>query len=68
MNKIKEIRTNLGLSQKDLAEKIGVTEATICRIERGTSKSPQFKTRREIAKALKVKVEELGFNGNNGAD
>ena len=34
-NKLKEMRTRRGLTQKELADKIGVTESYICQIENG---------------------------------
>lgn len=35
--KIKELRTQLGLTQKQLAEKAGVIEVTVCRNEKAAS-------------------------------
>ncbi|MDE7082425.1 MAG: helix-turn-helix domain-containing protein [Clostridia bacterium] len=35
---IKKLRTELGLSQKELAEKIGVAQNTVAQYEKGTSK------------------------------
>jgi transcriptional regulator with XRE-family HTH domain len=34
---LKDLRARMGLSQKQLAEAIGVDQATICRIEQGKS-------------------------------
>ncbi len=64
MNKLKEIRLRKNISQEDLAMKTGFTEATINRIETGRVKSPHFFTRKKLAKALSVTVEELGFDGH----
>lgn len=36
--KLKAIRANLGLSQKETADKLGVTLSRYMRIEKGTSK------------------------------
>lgn len=36
--RIKMLRTELGLSQKDLAVKVGVAQNTIAQYEKGTSK------------------------------
>lgn len=38
-NRIKELRCELGLSQKQLAEKIGVATNTVSQYESGTSKT-----------------------------
>ncbi len=62
MNNLKTIRIRKNISQEDLALKTGFTEATINRIETGKVKSPHFFTRKKLAKALGVLVEELGFN------
>jgi transcriptional regulator with XRE-family HTH domain len=62
MNRLKEVREGLLMTQPDLADKTGLTVATICRIERGQRK-PRFQTQRRLARALKVSVAELEFNG-----
>jgi DNA-binding XRE family transcriptional regulator len=63
MNRLKELREKALMTQPDLADKTGLTVATICRIEKG-HRRPHFVTQRKIARALKVTVEELEFNGN----
>ncbi len=62
MNNLKELREKALMTQADLSDKTGLTIATICRIERGKRK-PHFHTQRRLARALKVMVAELGFNG-----
>ena len=52
---IKSMIDNSGLSQRDLAKKIGVTEASISRYVKG-DRSPKFETMVAIAKACKCKV------------
>lgn len=37
--RIKELRNEFGMSQKDLAEKIGVAQNTIAQYEKGTAKT-----------------------------
>ena len=64
MNNIRAIREKALMTQADLALKTGFTGATINRVETGRVKSPHFFTRKKIAQALKVTVEELGFNRN----
>lgn len=51
---IREKREELGLSQKELAEKSGITQSFLCDIEQGRSK-PSIDVAIKIAKVLKVK-------------
>ena len=51
-----ETRTDLGMSQKELAEKSGVRQSNISRIERGTC-SPTIRTLSELAYAMGKKLE-----------
>ena len=51
---IKEKREQLGISQKALAEKVGISQSFLCDIEQGRCK-PSLVTAIKIAKALKIK-------------
>lgn len=51
---IKEKREELGMSQKELAEKSGITQSFLCDIEQGRSK-PSIDVAIKLAKVLKVK-------------
>lgn len=51
---IKEKREQLGISQKALAEKVGISQSFLCDIEQGRCK-PSIDTAIKLAKALKVK-------------
>ena len=51
---IREKREELGLSQKELAEKSGITQSFLCDIEQGRTK-PSFDVAIKLAKVLKVK-------------
>lgn len=51
---IRDKREELGLSQKELAEKSGITQSFLCDIEQGRSK-PSIDVAIKIAKVLKVK-------------
>ena len=51
---IKEKREELGLSQKELAEKSGITQSFLCDIEQGRSK-PSIDVAIKLAKVLNVK-------------
>ena len=59
---IKRIREQREISQVALAEKVGVTQAMICQIERGT-KNPSVQVAALIAKVLDCTVDELLNNG-----
>ena len=51
---IREKREELGLSQKELADKSGITQSFLCDIEQGRSK-PSIDVAIKLAKVLKVK-------------
>ena len=51
MNSIREKREELGISQKDLAEKCGIAQSTLCDIEMGRS-NPSIHVAVRIAEAL----------------
>ena len=57
VNKIKEIRIGKGISQKELATKLGIKPPTLSQIE--SSKNPQASTLIKIAEALKCNVSDL---------
>ena len=50
---IREKREELGLSQKELAEKSGITQSFLCDIEQGRSK-PSIDTALKIAEVLNI--------------
>ncbi|MCH3963006.1 MAG: helix-turn-helix domain-containing protein [Clostridium sp.] len=56
--KIKKIRESKNLTQKQLAEKIGVTPVTITRYENNNRK-PSIETLNKMAKALNVTINDL---------
>lgn len=58
MNGIREIRERVGMTQQELAEKIGVATRTISRYETGERK-PDVEKMNQIAFCLGVKSEEL---------
>lgn len=57
-NKIKELRAKYNLTQEDLANKAGVRRETIVFLEQGKY-NPSLKLAHDIAKILKVKIEDL---------
>lgn len=56
--KIKERRTELNITQGELAEKVGVRRETIVHLERGKY-NPSLKLAYDIAKVLQTPVEEM---------
>ena len=50
---IKERREELGMSQKELAEKAGISQSFLCDIEQGRSK-PSIDTAVKLADALSI--------------
>lgn len=65
-NRIKTKRVELGLSQKNLAERVGVTPPAINRFEKG-EKSPSVDTLLKLAKALGVSTDFL-LGAESGED
>ncbi len=57
--KIKKLRTKLGLSQDDFARKANVPYTTLTKIETGVIKKPSVFVVSKIAKTLGVDIEEL---------
>jgi transcriptional regulator with XRE-family HTH domain len=61
--RVYELRRRLNLTQAQFAEKVGVSNDTISRIERGI-RSPSFDVLERLAKALDVEIREF-FNFSN---
>jgi transcriptional regulator with XRE-family HTH domain len=57
--KIKKLRTKLGLSQDDFARKADVPYTTLTKVETGVIKKPSVFVVSKIAKVLNVDIEEL---------
>ncbi len=55
---VKEIRFKRNIKQVELAEKVGITQAMLCQIERGT-KNPSLQVAYEISKVLECDIEKL---------
>ena len=56
--KLRELRTEAGLSQERLGEITGLDRTYISGIERGV-RNPALKNMEKLAKALKVRVSDL---------
>lgn len=59
-NRIKELRARDGLTQSDLARKVGVRRETIVFLEKDKY-NPSLKLAYDIAREFKMKIEEV-FN------
>ena len=57
-NKVKDLRTNMGLTQAQLAEKVGVARVSIVAIESGRF-LPTIETALQISKALSSPIEKI---------
>lgn len=66
VTKIKEFREKAGLTQADLAEKVGVRRETIVHLENGKY-NPSLKLAMDIARVFDVTVEEL-FTFTDGGE
>lgn len=58
INKIKEYRTNLGITQEELANRVGVRRETIVFLEQGKY-NPSLKLAYDVATALGSGIEEI---------
>ena len=57
-NSVHNLRTKRGLTQEELAEKVGVTRQTIIAIERGNY-TPSVMLALKLSAIFKVSVEEI---------
>lgn len=57
--RLKEIRSELGVSRYKLARLSGVNESTIQMIENSDDPNPTFKVMCKIADALEISLDEL---------
>ena len=56
--RIKEFRAKYGMTQEDLARKVGVRRETILFLEKGKY-NPSLKLAHDVAKALKTTIDRL---------
>lgn len=56
--RIKEFRAKCGMTQEDLARKVGVRRETILFLEKGKY-NPSLKLAHDVAKALKTSIDKL---------
>ena len=58
MENLKEIRKEKGLSQKELADKVGIEQSALSHLETGRN-NPTITTAQALAKALGCTVDDL---------
>lgn len=58
MSRLREARERRLLTQEELAERTGLTQTTISRLETGKAR-PRLRTVRRLAEALRVRPEQL---------
>ena len=57
-NRIKELRTQLSITQEQLAERVGVRRETIVFLEQGKY-NPSLRLAHDVAKVLKTKIDDV---------
>lgn len=57
--KIKKIRLEQGFSQDELARLADIPYTTLTKVESGKIKNPSFKAIVKIARALKIRLDDL---------
>ena len=55
---IRKKREEKGLQHVDVADRVGISQAMLCQIERGT-KNPSLQVSKEIANVLGCQIEDL---------
>ncbi len=65
--RLREIRERRMLSQGELAQRAGMTKATISRLETGIH-GPRYSTVRRLAEALNVELSELVIAGGEAGE
>lgn len=63
---LRTARTKAGLTQEQLEDKSGISQAAISKLESGDSLRPSFETVMALAKALRVDPQSLKFGPDGG--
>lgn len=64
--RLKELRINNGLTQRELGERVNVTKVSICCYENGT-RTPTLETLTKLGEVLNVSTDELlGYDNSVG--
>jgi putative transcriptional regulator len=57
-NRIRELRTKMGMTQEELAQKVNVRRETIVFLEQGKY-NPSLRLAHDVARTLKTKIDDL---------
>lgn len=60
--KIKLARIKIGMTQKELGEKTGLTKDYIGALERGKMQNPSLQTMKKLSEALDTSIMDLFFS------
>lgn len=58
-NRIRQVRTDRGITQRELSKMSGVSYSTLTKLETGVIKNPSFVVIYKITKALDMKLDDL---------
>ncbi len=64
---LKMRRIQLGIKQKDLAEKVGITSQYLMMLEKGKAKNPSLEIMKNLSTELNSTVQELFFEQDTTA-
>ena len=56
---IRQARKNYGMTQTVLAERIGISKTSLSLIESGETKDPKYSIVKNIARVLRMRIDEL---------
>ena len=59
MNKIEQIRKEIGISKSDLSLRSGLSVGYICHLEKGTRSNPSYTAMKKIAGALNRNIADV---------
>lgn len=62
--KIKEVRESKHMTQEELAQKSGISRATISALENGVIRNTTSKTLLSLANALGVTIDQIFYTSN----
>lgn len=62
ISRLKMKRIELGIKQKNLAKKVGITPQYLMNLENGKAKNPSIKVMKNLSESLGCGVQELFFD------
>lgn len=67
MRQIRMLREAAGLTQEQLAKKVGISQVALHELETGATRMPRLDNAFALAAALRISVEELKYALDNEA-